>query len=160
METVPAQSHTLNYRTITVPGYTCCTYCGWVHGYIQGDRMTDRTETVIAEQLANNLADRIFNGPRWVTHDELTKCLAEEARAILAAFKAARIAVVELPEPAMHSGAGDPVWQTLVGSEPEDVFFEGDEVLISGVCQLFADEVRPLAASLLAAELFAAEASQ
>lgn len=84
----------------------------------------------------------------------------DRAERILAALKAARIAVVELPEPAMHSGAGDPVWQTLVGSEPEDVFFEGDEVLISGVCQLFADEVRPLAASLLAAELFAAEASQ
>ncbi|MFV8136463.1 hypothetical protein ACNQR7_02715 [Mycolicibacterium senegalense] len=107
--------------------------------------MSDRIETVIAEQLG---------GPKYA------HLAMDDARRILAALKAARIAVVELPEPAMHSGAGDPVWQTLVGSEPEDVFFEGDEVLISGVCQLFADEVRPLAASLLAAELFAAEASQ
>ncbi|MFV8173388.1 hypothetical protein [Mycolicibacterium peregrinum] len=83
-----------------------------------------------------------------------------QALAILAALKEARIAVVELPEPTMHSGAGDPVWRTLIGSESEDVYFEGDEVVVSGTCQLFADEARPFAASLLAAELFAAEASQ
>lgn len=35
VETVPAQSHTLNFKTITVPGYTCCSFCGWVHGYIE-----------------------------------------------------------------------------------------------------------------------------
>ena len=35
VETVPAQSHTLNHKTITIPAYECCTYCGFVRGYIE-----------------------------------------------------------------------------------------------------------------------------
>lgn len=35
VETVPGQSHTLNFKTITVPGYECCTHCGYVWGYIE-----------------------------------------------------------------------------------------------------------------------------
>lgn len=36
VETVPAQSHTLSlHNTITLPAYQCCSYCGWVRGYIE-----------------------------------------------------------------------------------------------------------------------------
>ncbi|MFV8169849.1 hypothetical protein [Mycolicibacterium peregrinum] len=60
--------------------------------------MTDRAISTIAEQLATNLFDRLTKGPRWIGSDEFPDVLNEEARAILAALKAARIAVVELPD--------------------------------------------------------------
>ncbi|MFV8266456.1 hypothetical protein ACNQR9_25905 [Mycolicibacterium peregrinum] len=123
--------------------------------------MTDRIETVIAEQLATNLADRLEKGPRWGTHDELTKCLAEEARAILAALKAARIAVVELPEPT-DRGHFDEVDDGTAGwisfpegvsaTHPKGTVFDQD-------ADLKPADARNLAASLLAAA-DAAEASQ
>lgn len=61
--------------------------------------MSDRPVTVIAETLANNLMERLAKGPRWVSSDAIAEILNDEARNILAALKAARIAVVELPEP-------------------------------------------------------------
>lgn len=58
--------------------------------------MSERAVSTIAEQLSTNLFNRLTNGPRWGTVDDFKAVLNEEARNILAALKAARIAVVEL----------------------------------------------------------------
>ena len=37
----------------------------------------------------------------------------------------------------------------LIGGEPENVYRKGDEIIISGVCHIYADEAVPLAIALL-----------
>ncbi|WP_207550659.1 hypothetical protein [Mycolicibacterium setense] len=115
--------------------------------------MTDRIETVIAEQLAKNLWDRLTNGPRWIGSDEFQAVLEEEARSILAALKAARIAVVELPEP-------DKYGRFWYGNHCNYTFADTGEVETSRVYQrIDPPTLREYAAALLAAA-DAAEVSQ
>ncbi|WP_135451328.1 hypothetical protein [Mycobacterium sp. DL99] len=85
--------------------------------------MSDRAVSAIAEQLATNLFNRLTNGPRWGTVDDFKAVLNEEARSILAAIKAARIAVVELPEPWTdeHSAKGEPVGRVIYDAD-DDLF--------------------------------------
>lgn len=71
-----------------------------------GGQMSDRAEKVIADQIAINLVERLNHGPSWVTQDELVAEFKAEAQRILAALKAARIAVVELPEPSESDCCG------------------------------------------------------
>ncbi|MDV7194634.1 hypothetical protein [Mycolicibacterium fortuitum] len=59
----------------------------------------DRAETVVYQALADNLMGRLNRGPQWNTIEQIMASLHDEARNILAALKAARIAIVELPEP-------------------------------------------------------------
>lgn len=99
--------------------------------------------------MSNRIEEATAQALRAITTRRLTW---DEVRNFLEHLQAQDIAVVDLPKPTMHSGAGDPVWQALIGSESEDVYFEGDETVVSGTCQLLPDELVPLAAALLAAE--------
>lgn len=64
----------------------------------ESDEM-DRAETVVYQALADNLMGRLNRGPQWNTIEQIMASLHDEARNILGALKAARIALVELPEP-------------------------------------------------------------
>ncbi|WP_396921648.1 hypothetical protein [Mycolicibacterium sp.] len=106
--------------------------------------MTDRIETVIDEWMdAHGMDD-----------------MGLEAQDLLDRFKAARIAVVKLPEPnAAHVGDGDGTeWETGVPdglvtayTDPPEIFIDSDSLRV--------DQARTLAAALLAAA-DAAEASE
>lgn len=112
---------------------------------------SDQANAAIAEVLVSFFANddqEWAEGYDQAERDEFVATIPQ----LIAALKSKGIAVVQLPEPTMHTGAGDPVWQTLIGSESEDVYFEGDETAVSGTCQLLPDELIPLAAALLAAE--------
>lgn len=107
--------------------------------------MSDRIETVIADQLAQNLADRLTAGPRWVSSEAIAEILNDEARNILAALKAARIEAVELPEP-------DKYGRFWYGNRCNYTFVDGGEVETSRVYQrIDPPTLREYAAALLAA---------
>ncbi|MFV8232364.1 hypothetical protein [Mycolicibacterium fortuitum] len=55
----------------------------------------DRAETVVYQALADNLMGRLNRGPQWNTIEQIMASLHDEARNILAALKAARIAIVD-----------------------------------------------------------------
>lgn len=106
--------------------------------------MTDRIETILATQFAADEGD-----PNNVT--ERHRNIAKGA---LAALKAARIAVVELPEPGPNGEwESQPEW--WVGTDHD--YGAGWVVPHTGRIRLMPDEAREFAAALLAA---AAEASQ
>lgn len=106
--------------------------------------MTDRILTVIAEQLG---------GPKYAY------LAMDDARRILAALKAARIAVVELPEPTRKAMVTD--YPHGVYALPGHVGVYVGEWLFRDLrsCERSPQEIGEFAASLLAAKA-AAEASQ
>lgn len=127
--------------------------------------MTDRIETTIAEAAQAHrpwmswgiTPDGIYCGAceRRYPPDEFP---GHSSAAILAALKAARMAVVELPEPLRRANwphVRPGVWPLVIGGETEAVGAypdDGDEpVAISGVGRLSIRESRVLAAALLAA---------
>ncbi|MCA4754798.1 hypothetical protein H8Z60_19915 [Mycolicibacterium fortuitum] len=120
--------------------------------------MSERAVSTIAEQLSTNLFNRLTNGPRWGTVDDFKAVLNEEARNILAALKAARIAVVPLADPLEREDGEDEIADTWerVGEfrvSVHDAY--PDEVALSYDFEPYEPfsprEARELAAELLAA---------
>ncbi|MEX3644486.1 hypothetical protein [Mycolicibacterium porcinum] len=114
--------------------------------------MTDRTVTVIAEALASNLVERLTAGPRWVSSEAIAEILNDEARNIVAALKAAGIAVVKLPKsPSEYWGPEhQPQWNHYPFTR-----VCGNEVEVGARCEhvfrINVTEARVFAADVLAA---------
>ena len=110
--------------------------------------MNDRIETVIAEAACTVLVPH-GQCDEW-TDEEAGRYTREMSTAIFAALKAARIAVVELPEPLPPRVEGEfPAWKPLAGiAVLADIVF--DEVLMSG-STFNPAEAWGIAAALLAA---------
>lgn len=123
----------------------------------ESDEM-DRAETVVYQALADNLMGRLNRGPQWNTVDQIMASLHDEARNILAALKAARIAVVPLADPLEREDGEDEIADTWerVGEfrvSVHDAY--PDEVALSYDFEPYEPfsprEARELAAELLAA---------
>lgn len=123
----------------------------------ESDEM-DRAETVVYQALADNLMGRLNRGPQWNTIEQIMASLHEEARNILAALKAARIAVVPLADPLEREDGEDEIADTWerVGEfrvSVHDAY--PDEVALSYDFEPYEPfsprEARELAAELLAA---------
>lgn len=102
--------------------------------------MTDHIETVIAEAFKDAEVDCTWTPEGHATH-------------VLASLKAARIAVVELPEPTYGpDGEGQYAWKS---GAPSNITATPDEYGCWSVwdedCQMTPDEARDTAAALLAA---------
>lgn len=123
----------------------------------ESDEM-DRAETVVYQALADNLMGRLNRGPQWNTIEQIMASLHDEARNILAALKAARIAIVPLPEGVRENNDDGDWWTDFPGvGLYVPVVFDGypDEVQIraGAWCDepLSVTEARELAAGILAA---------
>ncbi|MDH6199217.1 hypothetical protein M2272_005885 [Mycobacterium frederiksbergense] len=122
----------------------------------ESDEM-DRAETVVYQALADNLMGRLNRGPQWNTIEQIMASLHDEARNILAALKAARIAVVELPEQcAIPGNWGEEclgAWEAInFGADPVSAWpDERRGVALPDATFISAAAARDLAAALLAA---------
>ncbi len=123
----------------------------------ESDEM-DHAETVVYQALADNLMGRLNRGPQWNTIEQIMASLHDEANNVLAALKAARIAVVPLADPLEREDGEDEIADTWerVGEfrvSVHDAY--PDEVALSYDFEPYEPfsprEARELAAELLAA---------